>query len=182
MYWCTIIYLDCLVLSVDDLLFCMMMYWCTIIYLDCLVLSVDDLLFCLIMYWCTMIMMKVWFATIIFIHWMLYCQTQRAPSTRRVTRGCGCGCENPPFSMMGAGVNFFDGCGCGCDFATPDPHPPIAIPNPRGCVLRPTYGSDTTWSVPSSEVTKCDTTCQNVLIIAWVQWNSAGQQCLSLYI
>jgi hypothetical protein len=30
--------------------------------------------------------------------------------------------------MMGAGVNFFDGCGCGCDFATPDPHPPIAIP------------------------------------------------------
>jgi hypothetical protein len=29
---------------------------------------------------------------------------------------------------MGAGVNFFDGCGCGCDFATPDPHPPIAIP------------------------------------------------------
>jgi hypothetical protein len=66
---------------------------------------------------------------------MLYCQTQQAPSTRRVTRGCGCGCENPPFSMMGAGLNFFDGCGCGCDFATPDPHPPIAIPR-RDCKRR----------------------------------------------
>ena len=28
--------------------------------------------------------------------------------------------------------------------------------DPRGHVLWPTYGSDTTWSIPSFEVTKCD--------------------------
>jgi hypothetical protein len=31
------------------------------------------------------------------------------------------------------------------------------ILSPKGHVLRPTYSSDTTWSIPSSEVTKCDT-------------------------
>jgi hypothetical protein len=40
--------------------------------------------------------------------------------------------------MMGAGVNFFDGCGCGCDFATPDPHPLIAIPTVYGLGYAPT--------------------------------------------